>query len=139
MDTGLALRLKHAEHTLRANMQSVLSGEDLLFEHWQVIAALDTNPGLRMSNIAQQAFLPPATLTRHMDRLIERALVVRRIDPEDRRSTIGALSSRGRELASRLRAIETATESELARTGNPQLAICAVITALGSDPASLSG
>jgi DNA-binding MarR family transcriptional regulator len=103
---SLTLRLKHAEHELRRAMQDVLSTEGLLFEHWQIIAALYERPGLRMSDIAQAACLPPATLTRHMDRLVDRAVVARRIDPHDKRSAIVALSVRGADLAARLHRIE---------------------------------
>jgi DNA-binding MarR family transcriptional regulator len=102
----LTLRLKHAEYELRRTMQTVLSGEGLLFEHWQIIAVLSERPGLRMSDLAQAAFLPPATLTRHMDRLVDRAVVVRRIDPHDKRSAIVALSVRGVDLAARLHRME---------------------------------
>lgn len=103
---SLTLRLKQAEHELRDTMQTALSTEGLLFEHWQIIAVLAERPGLRMSDIAQSAFLPPATLTRYMDRLVDRALVVRRIDPHDKRSAIVALSVRGADLAARLHRIE---------------------------------
>lgn len=103
---SLTLRLKQAEHELRRTMQTVLSAEGLLFEHWQIIAVLSEHPGLRMSDIAQAAFLPPATLTRYMDRLVDRALVVRRIDPRDKRSGIVALSGRGANLAARLHRME---------------------------------
>ena len=105
----VTLRLKQAEYELRRTMQPMLSAEGLLFEHWQIIAVLSERPGLRMSDVAQAAFLPPATLTRYMDRLVERALVVRRIDPHDKRSAIVALSGRGANLAARLHRIETQT------------------------------
>lgn len=124
---SLSLLLKRAEHVLRDRMYPVLAVEDLLFEHWQIMAVLHSQPGLRMSDIAHAALLPPATLTRHMDRLVERALVIRRIDPDDKRSAIAALSSRGERLAARLQAIEdeTATEllDDLVRIGPPR-AVC---------------
>jgi DNA-binding MarR family transcriptional regulator len=102
----LTLQLKQAEYELRRTMQAALSAEGLLFEHWQIIAVLAERPGSRMSDVAHAAFLPPATLTRYMDRLVDRALVVRRIDPHDKRSAIVALSGRGATLATRLRRIE---------------------------------
>ena len=105
-EVSLTLRLKRAEHELRRTMQTVLSDAGLLFEDWQILAVLAERPGSRMSDIAQAAFLPPATLTRYMDRLVERALVVRRIDPHDKRSVIVALSPRGATLAARLHRLE---------------------------------
>lgn len=100
------LRLKQAEHILRIRLQHVLDDEHITFEQWQVLAALLEQPGLRMTDLAEAAVLPPATLTRHVDRLVERALVIRRIDPDDKRRVAVALSRGGELLATRLREIE---------------------------------
>lgn len=103
---GLTLRLKHVEQSLRRALDPILSAEQLTFEHWQVLAALLERPGLRMTDLADFAVIPAATLTRHVDRLVERALVIRRIDPADRRRAVVALSTLGRSLAERLRDAE---------------------------------
>lgn len=101
-----SLRLKRAEQALRRQLQPVLAKHDIGFEHWMVLAALAESPGLRMSDLAEASVLAPATLTRHVDRLIERALVVRRIDAEDRRIALVALSKRGEALVGKLEAAE---------------------------------
>jgi len=111
---SLSLLLKHADRALRQRLQPVLDAEDLLVEHWQIMAVLLAQPGLRMSDIAGAAVVPAATLTRHMDRLVERALVVRRIDPDDKRRVVAALSPMGERLAQRLRTEEQAVEVALA-------------------------
>lgn len=103
---GLTLRHKHAEQVLRRAVDPVLSAEGLVFEQWQVLAALRERPGLRMTDLADFAVLPAATLTRHVDHLVERALVIRRIDPADRRRAVVALSVVGERLADRVSAIE---------------------------------
>ena len=72
-------------------------------------------PGLRMTELAEAAVLPAATLTRHVDRLVERALVIRRIDPDDRRRAVVALSGRGEQMARRLREVESDAEIATAR------------------------
>lgn len=100
------LRLKHAEQALRRAVGPVLVAEELTFEQWQVLAALLERPGLRMTDLAEFAVLPAATLTRHVDKLVERALVIRRIDPDDRRRAVVALSRLGESLALRLRDLE---------------------------------
>jgi DNA-binding MarR family transcriptional regulator len=103
---GLTLRLKHAEQAVRRAIDHVLVIEGLTFEQWQVLAALSERPGLRMTELAEFACLPAATLTRHVDHLAGLALVIRRIDPADRRRAVVALSVRGEGLAARLLVLE---------------------------------
>jgi len=105
--TSATLRLKHAELALRRTLQPVLDAEQVTFEHWQVLAALLEQPGLRMTDLAEAAVLPAATLTRHVDRLVEQALVIRRVDPDDKRRAVVALSRRGEQLAARLSGMES--------------------------------
>lgn len=102
-----SLRLRRAERALRQRLQPLLAEHDVGFEHWLVLAALAESPGLRMSDLADAAVLPPATLTRHVDRLVERALVVRRVDAEDRRIALIALSKQGAKLVALLQDAET--------------------------------
>jgi len=105
--TSVTLRLKQAELALRRTLEPVLDAEGITFEHWQVLAALLERPGLRMTDLAEAAVLPAATLTRHVDRLVEHALVIRRVDPDDKRRAVVALSRRGEQLAARLSSIES--------------------------------
>lgn len=108
----MALQLKRAEQALRRRLQPLLAEHDITFEHWQVLAALQEAPGLRMSDLAEAAVLPPATLTRYVDRLAERALLVRRVDAEDRRIAVIALSSTGETLVARIHAAEERARPE---------------------------
>lgn len=104
--SSVTLRLKQAEAVLRRHLERELEPAGITFEHWQTLAALLENPGVRMTDLAELAVLPAATLTRHVDRLVEQALVIRRIDPGDKRRVVVALSSMGERLALRLRDLE---------------------------------
>jgi DNA-binding MarR family transcriptional regulator len=108
---GLSLLLKHADHTIRRRLQPLLDEVDLSLEHWRIMAVLLVQPGLRMSTIADAAVVPAATLTRLMDKLVERGIIVRHIDPADKRRVVAALSPRGETLATRLRDEERAIEA----------------------------
>ncbi|GGO91866.1 MarR family transcriptional regulator [Nocardioides phosphati] len=110
---GLSLALRHAEHAVRARIQPHLEAEDLTVEHGRILAVLRIEPGLTMSMIAESAVVPAATLTRLVDRLVESALVLRRVDPADKRRVVVALSSRGAALADRLAEAERALEDDL--------------------------
>ena len=114
VSTSLTLRLKHAEQALRGRLAPMLEAEGITFEHWQILASLLEDPGQRMTELAEASVLPAATLTRHVDKLVERALVVRRIDSDDKRRVVAALSSRGERLARRLRDVEQATDVDVA-------------------------
>lgn len=112
IDTAMSmtLRLKKVELDLRRALGPELDAAHITFEHWQVIAALLEEPGLRMTELATAAVLPAATLTRHVDRLVEQALVIRRIDADDKRRAVVALSAQGEQLALRLHELELQVE-----------------------------
>lgn len=110
---GLALLLKHAEHAVRQRLQPVLDEQDLTLDHWRIMSVLLVQPGLTMTTIADSAVVPAATLTRLVDRLAEQAIIVRRIDPADKRRAVVALSPRGEALALRLRSAEQSVEADV--------------------------
>jgi DNA-binding MarR family transcriptional regulator len=112
---SLALLLTQAERSLRRQLDPALTEAGLTFDHWRIMTVLLARPGIRMSAIADEAVLPAATLTRHMDHLVERAMVVRRIDPDDKRRVVAALSPMGEQLAQRLRADERVVEDAIAQ------------------------
>ena len=110
---GLGLLLRQAEQIVRRAMAEPLAELDLTAEQWRVMAALLEEPGQTMSALADAAVLLGATLTRHVDHLVERGLVLRRVHVEDRRRVAAVLSPRGRAVAQRLRAREVGVEDEL--------------------------
>ena len=112
--SSLLLLLKQAERRIEHQLLPILAEFDLSLEQWRVMSALADEPGLPMSTLATTAVLPNASLTRHVDKLVERGLVVRRIHPEDRRRVVTALSPVGTTVAQRLRAEEHRIEAALA-------------------------
>lgn len=120
--TSLAVRLRRAEAAIRARLLPLLVDNDLSMEHWRIMAVIDDHPGLGMSTVAVTAVVPAATLTRHMDKLVERGVVVRHVDPSDKRRVVVALSPRGQALAARLR-------QEERRVDDP-----AIVDVIGTDP-----
>ncbi|MBM0123390.1 MarR family winged helix-turn-helix transcriptional regulator [Pimelobacter simplex] len=105
---SLAVQVRQVEAGLRRVLQPILDEQGLAMDHWRIIAVIGDDPGLGMSEIAAAAVVPAATLTRHVDRLVTQGIVVRRIDPHDRRRAVAALSPRGEQYAARLRAAEQA-------------------------------
>lgn len=114
MTSSLLLLLKQAERRIEHQLLPILAEFDLSLEQWRVMSALADDPGLPMSTLATTAVLPNASLTRHVDKLVERGLVVRRIHPDDRRRVVTALSPVGTTVAARLRAEEQRIEAAIA-------------------------
>ena len=101
-----AVRLRREEAALRARLLPVLREASLAMEHWRIIAVIADSPGVGMTSVASAAVVPSATLTRHVDLLVQRGVVVRRVDRADRRRVVLGLSARGHDLAARLREAE---------------------------------
>ena len=106
MTASLLLQLKQAERRIELGLLPLLEEFELTIEQWRVISALREEPGQPMSVLAESAVLPAASLTRHVDKLVERGLVVRRIHPDDKRRIVTALSPVGTTVADRLAATQ---------------------------------
>jgi MarR family transcriptional regulator, organic hydroperoxide resistance regulator len=105
---SLGLLVGRVEHLMTRSVEAALDG--LTLEQWRVLDLLADAEGHPMSEIAAHAMVPPPTLTKIVDRLIEAALVYRRPDEADRRRILVFLSERGQErhttLAPRVAAAE---------------------------------
>lgn len=111
---SLVVLLRYCENKVRLRLQPLLDEAGLSPEHWRIMALLHEQPGIGMSAIAKGAVLPSASVTRHVDKLVERGMIVRRIDADDKRRVVAALSPRGQELAERVLAEERAVEETIA-------------------------
>jgi MarR family transcriptional regulator for hemolysin len=69
---------------------------------WAVLARMETNEGLKQSELAEMLDLQPITLTRLVDRLCANGLIERRADPDDRRAKRLYLTAAARPLMDRL-------------------------------------
>src|SRR5205085_3174219 len=85
---SLVVLLRYCENMVRQRLQPVLDEAGLSHEHWRIMALLQEQPGIGMSAIARGAVLPSASATRHVDRLVERGVVVRRVDASDKRRVV---------------------------------------------------
>ncbi|GIJ12600.1 MarR family winged helix-turn-helix transcriptional regulator [Micromonospora andamanensis] len=88
--------LTRAERLLSRRVGGVLAAESLSIEAWRVLCLLADGLGHPMSEVAAETSLPPGTLTKLVDQLVDRNLVFRRVDPIDRRRIRAYLTARGR-------------------------------------------
>jgi DNA-binding MarR family transcriptional regulator len=122
--------LTRAEHLLARRVGAVLATEGLTVEGWRVLCLLADGQGHPMSEVAAEESLPPGTLTKLMDQLVDQNLVYRRIDPRDRRRIRAFLTARGRREQARLDALVRAELAAL--TTDDDLALAAPLTELAA-------
>ncbi|GAB3796110.1 MarR family winged helix-turn-helix transcriptional regulator [Micromonospora zhanjiangensis] len=98
----LILLLTRAERLLGRRLAAILDAAGCTPEAWRVVTLLADGAGHHMTEIAERAFLPPATLTKLVDHLVEENLVYRRVDEVDRRRVRAHLTPRGHRLHQRV-------------------------------------
>ena len=94
----LTLLLGEVERRVTRRLAQVLAHHDCTVERWRTLAVLDGGESRRMSDLAEVAQLPPASLTRLIDGMVADNLVYRKADPRDRRGVRVHVTPRGRRL-----------------------------------------
>ncbi|GIF00802.1 MarR family winged helix-turn-helix transcriptional regulator [Paractinoplanes rishiriensis] len=94
--------LTRAERLLARRLAAILETEGHSLDTWRVLTLLADGRGHFMTELADQAFLPPASLTRLVDHLVEDNLLYRRVDDVDRRRIRAYLTPRGLRLYQRV-------------------------------------
>ncbi|UCM87002.1 MarR family winged helix-turn-helix transcriptional regulator [Streptomyces marincola] len=95
MSVELVALLTRAERLAVRRLRQVLDEAGCSVDAWRVMSLLADGEGHGMTAIADRVLLPPPTLTRLMDQLVDDGLVHRRVDPMDRRRVLAALTPRG--------------------------------------------
>jgi DNA-binding MarR family transcriptional regulator len=99
---SLAQLLGQVEHRVSSRVAAALGPDGPSVDQWRVLSLLADGAGHPMSEIAAHAMVPAPTLTKIVDRLVDAALVYRRVDEADRRRVLVFLSDRGRGTHERL-------------------------------------
>ncbi|WP_346270758.1 MarR family transcriptional regulator [Pseudonocardia sp.] len=94
--------LARATHRVARHVESTLAGTGISLEQWRVLDLLAGGEGHSMSEIAEHAMVPAPTLTKIVDRLVDNALVHRRVDARDRRRVLVFTTDHGADLHTRL-------------------------------------
>ncbi|MEU9961059.1 MarR family transcriptional regulator [Streptomyces sp. NPDC050982] len=87
--------LTRAERLAARRLQAALDEHGCTLDAWRVLTLLSDGEGHPMAAVAEAAFLPPPTLTKLVDQLVDQNLVYRRVDPLDRRRILAHLTPRG--------------------------------------------
>jgi DNA-binding MarR family transcriptional regulator len=73
--------------------------------HWAILAACETEDGMRIVDLSRSIGVDAAGLTRLVDKLDQAGLVIRAADPVDKRAQRILLTDKGRALLPELKAI----------------------------------
>lgn len=106
--------LASASEAASASFHAEVQAEGLRAPEWRVLACLRDEDGQMATQLAQIALLEQSRLTKTIDQMAEKGLVLRQSDADDRRRVRVRLTPRGRALADRLVAGARAHERELA-------------------------
>ncbi|MCF6390817.1 MarR family winged helix-turn-helix transcriptional regulator [Mycobacterium sp. MBM] len=108
--------------------QGLLDGEVSTIEGWRVLGALRGGEGFTMSEMSTAMAIPPPTLTRIVDKLVDGGFVLRRVDATDRRRVLIYLSARGKSKVRRLARQEAAMKATLVDEFGEESAIALIRT-----------
>jgi len=93
--------------------EGLLDADVNSIEGWRALGALRSGDGFTMSDISSALAIPPPTLTRLVDRLVDAGFVLRRVDATDRRRVLIYLSARGKTKVRKLAKRETLLKAAL--------------------------
>lgn len=91
----LAGKVVAVAHQVEKMLAESLVDAGLNASQWLVLQTLTFSGEATMGDLAGATGLPSPSLTRHVDGLVDRALVFRRLDDADRRRVVIHLSTRG--------------------------------------------
>lgn len=95
---SLGRQIYLTSQAMRNHIERLLKPFDLTIEQLHILKHIDKNTGKTQSEICQRTFKSPANITRILDRLEKKKLLIRRKNPEDRRSSLVLLTDQGAEL-----------------------------------------
>jgi DNA-binding MarR family transcriptional regulator len=135
--------LTRAERLLARRLTAILVTEGHSLDAWRVLSLLADGTGHHMTEVAEYAFLPPATLTKLVDHLVDENLVYRRVDELDRRRIRAYLTPRGHTAYQRIsRAIDASIAQVSTGDGDDELLkklLGRLVDALGDAPVPAPG
>jgi len=106
-DGCVATNLEEAYRRLEQVYERLIAPIGLSVLEWYALRALYGNDGATASHLAQAVCRHPSSMTALLDRMEEKGLVSRAVDPHDRRSVRVHLSDAGRAMRAR---VETAAD-----------------------------
>ena len=105
LSNRLFFRLYQTANTLQKVGAQALDEEQITTQQWSVLGALSrpqVRNGMAVSELCEYLKLSRQNMTGVLNRLEERGAILRRVDPEDQRSRLIALTDEGEQLWGRI-------------------------------------
>lgn len=107
--------LSTVQRWLVRDLTARLECEAVTVDQWRTLRSIGSGPGISMGELADRLQMPPASVTRLTDSLVDRAEVYRHQSVRDRRRVGVYLSPNGRCLLERLESIVSQHEQAMTR------------------------
>jgi DNA-binding MarR family transcriptional regulator len=101
-DNSLGRLIYFTAQELSNFAEKVLKPYDLTLEQFHLLKSVPVGSGLTQRQVGEIVNKKPANLTRILDRLESKELMVRRSNPDDRRATLVFLTDKGRMLVEKV-------------------------------------
>jgi MarR family transcriptional regulator for hemolysin len=113
MEEPLGRQLAITGRMVRERFDGCLNEHGASLTTWAVLRSAEHEEGLSQRELAARMSIESPTLVRHLDRLEEEGLVVRRRDDQDRRVTRVALTTAGHRRYAELREVAASVDAQL--------------------------
>jgi len=97
-DRSLPIALMRARETIMAPIREMLSSSDITEQQWRVLRILAEQGRIDGSQLAEKACLLLSSVTRITQTMVDKGLVSRTIDPDDRRRQLISIAPRGQKI-----------------------------------------
>jgi len=112
--------LAQANRHVHGDLQTMLKSKEVPVEQWRILQVLSDGRGRSMGDLAKAVLMNHPALTKTIDRMIMRALVHRRHDPDDNRRVLVHISEFGSDLVAQCEKQIASYEDQLAERLGPR-------------------
>lgn len=112
LDTHLGYRLRMVSNAVSQSFARKVEREGVTVAEWVFLRVLFDAKRVAPSQLAERMGMTKGAVSRLADRLLEKSLIVRRANPDDKRAHTLALNRAGRELVPRLAALADSNDGE---------------------------
>jgi DNA-binding MarR family transcriptional regulator len=113
LDSVAEVFFRAARWWTEALAEGLIDSDVNTLDGWRVLGALRSGDGYTMSDMSAAMGIPPPTLTRIVDKLVDGGFVLRRVDAMDRRRVLVYISARGKNKVRKLNNQESAMKTTL--------------------------